>query len=216
MLYLTIIGGAFVAWLILVVLFTPGIPYHIEAEVDPRSDHFIRVLESTAHSALKQDNKVDILTNGSAFYPSMLEAIRGARETINLECYIFKKGEIGDAFIEALSERARAGVRVTIVMDAVGSFGAVHRSAKPLRQAGCRVEPYRRMRWYSLARLNNRTHRELLDVDGRVAFAGGAGIADCGKKPRRGKPRWRATTDRPEGPVVPAIQGVRAGKCVRR
>src|SRR2546427_5204844 len=208
MLYLTIIGGAFVAWLILVVLFTPGIPYHIEAEVDPRSDHFIRVLESTAHSALKQGNKIDILTNGTAFYPSMLAAIRGARETVNMECYIFKKGEIGDAFIEALSERARAGVRVTIVMDAIGSFGAFHRSAKPLRQAGCRVEPYQRMRWYSLARLNNRTHRELLVVDGRVAFAGGAGVADWGAKPRRGKPMWRDTMARIEGPVVSDIQGV--------
>jgi len=208
MFYLTIIGGAFVAWLILVVLFTPGIPYHIEAEVDPRSDHFIRVLESTAHSALKQGNKVDILTNGSAFYPSMLEAIRSARETVNLECYIFKKGEIGDSFIEALSERARAGVRVTIIMDAIGSFGAFHRSAKPLRHAGCRVELYQRMRWYSLARLNNRTHRELLVVDGRVAFAGGAGVADWWARPRRGKPMWRDTMARIEGPVVSDIQGV--------
>src|SRR5438445_1022148 len=210
MLYLTIIGGAFVAWLILVVLFTPGIPYHIEAEVDPRSDHFIRVLESTAHSALKQGNKVDILTNGSAFYPSMLEAIRSARETVNLECYIFKKGEIGDAFIEALSERARAGVRVTIVMDTIGSFGAFHRSAKPLRQAGCRVEPYHRLRWYSLARLNNRTHRELLVVDGEVAFVGGAGIADWWARPRGTRPMWRDTMARVEGPVVSDIQGILA------
>src|SRR2546426_3152291 len=210
MLYLTIIGGAFVAWLILVVLFTPGIPYHIEAEVDPRSDHFIRVLESTAHSALKQGNKIDILTNGTAFYPSMLEAIRGARETVNMECYIFKKGEIGDAFIEALSERARAGVRVTIVMDAIGSFGAFHRSAKPLRQAACRVEPYQRLRWYSLARLNNRTHRELLVVDGEVAFVGGAGIADWWLKPGRRGPMWRDTMVRMAGPVVSDIQGVLA------
>src|SRR5437867_1501105 len=208
MLYLTIIGGAFVAWLILVVLFTPGIPYHIEAEVDSRSDHFIRVLESTAHSALKQGNKVDFLTNGSAFYPSMLEAIRGARETVNLECYIFKKGEIGDAFIEALSERARAGVRVSIVMDAIGSFGAFHRSAKPLRQAGCRVEPYQAIRWYSLARLNNRTHRELLVVDGRVAFVGGAGVSDWWFKRTRGKPMWREMMARIEGPIVSNIQGI--------
>jgi cardiolipin synthase len=208
MLYLTIIGGAFVAWLILVVLFTPGIPYHIQAAVDPRSDHFIRVLESNAHSALKQGNKVEILTNGSSFYPSMLEAIRGARETVNMECYIFKTGAIGDAFIDALSARARAGVRVTIVMDAIGSFGAFHRSAKPLREAGCRVEPYQRMRWYSLARLNNRTHRELLVVDGRVAFAGGAGVADWWAKPHRGKPMWRDTMARIEGPIVADIQGV--------
>jgi len=208
MLYLTIIGGAFVAWLILVILFTPGIPYHIEAPVDPRSDHFIQVLESTAHSTLKRGNQVEILTNGNAFYPAMLEAIRGARETINLECYIFKKGEIGDAFVEALSERARGGVRVTMVMDAIGSFGAFHQSVKPLREAGCRVESYQRMRWYSLARLNNRTHRELLVVDGRVAFVGGAGIADWWAIRYRNKPMWRDTMARIEGPIVSDIQGV--------
>src|SRR5207247_1692904 len=83
-----------------------------------------------------------------------------------------------------------------------------HRSAKPLRRAGCRVEPYQRMRWYGLARLNNRTHRELLVVDGRVAFAGGAGIADWWAKPRRGKAMWRDTMARLEGPVVSDIQGV--------
>ena len=114
MLYLTIIGGAFIAWLILALLFTPHIPYHIEARRStPRSDHFIHVLESTCQTHLEHGNRVEILTNGDTFYPAMLDAIRGARETINMECYIFKKGEIGDAFIDALCERARAGVRVT-------------------------------------------------------------------------------------------------------
>ncbi len=99
MLYLTIIGGAFLAWLILVVLFSPGIAYHIEAPVDARSEYFIQMLESTCHTKLRQGNKIDILTNGSAFYPAMLDAIRSAQETVNLECYIFKKGVIGDQFI---------------------------------------------------------------------------------------------------------------------
>src|SRR5881398_2288799 len=210
MLYLTIIGGAFVAWLILVVLFTPGIPYHVEAVVDPRSDQFSHVLGSTAHSAVKRGNKVEILTNGTAFYPAMLEAIRGARETINMECYIFKKGEMGDQFVEALSERARAGVRVTIVMDAIGSFGAFRRLRKPLREAGARVAAYQRFKWYRLSRLNNRTHRELLVVDGTIAFAGGAGIADWWAKPMRGKPRWREMMARIEGPIVSDIAGIAA------
>src|SRR5439155_13712185 len=108
MLYLTIFGGAVIAWLILVVLFTPAIPYHIEGKVDSRSDHFIHVLESTCQTTLEHGNRIDILTNGTAFYPAMLDAIRAARETVNLECYIFKTGAIGDEFIAALSERARA------------------------------------------------------------------------------------------------------------
>ena len=208
MLYLTIIGGAFIAWLIVAVLFTPHVPYHIEAGIDARSDHFIHVIESTCSTHLESDNRVDILTNGDVFYPAMLAAIKAARETINMECYIFKKGEIGEAFIDALCERARAGVRVTIVMDAIGSFGAFRRSSRPLEAAGCRVAAYQRFTWYRLSRLNNRTHRELLVVDGTVAFVGGAGVADWWAKPNRRKPMWRDMMARIEGPVVAQIQGV--------
>ena len=210
MLYLTVIGGAFIAWLILVTLFTPHIPYHIERDLDATSDHFIRVLESTCLVALTPGNRIEVFTNGDRFYPAMLDAIRGARETINMECYIFKKGAIGDQFIDALAERARAGVRVTLVMDAVGSFGAFRKSAGPLREAGCRVEPYQKLTWYRLSRMNNRTHRELLVIDGRLAFVGGAGVADWWGEPQHGKPMWRDMMARVEGPVVSQIQGIAA------
>jgi len=101
-------------------------------------------------------------------------------------------------------------VRVTLVMDAVGSFGAFRKSAGPLREAGCRVEPYQKLTWYRLSRLNNRTHRELLVVDGRLAFVGGAGVADWWGEPRHGKPMWRDMMARVEGPVVSQIQGIAA------
>jgi cardiolipin synthase len=208
MLWLTIIGGAFVSWLIVAMLFTPHIPYHIEADIDARSDHFVHVLESTCQTHLQDGNRVDVLTNGECFYPAMLEAIRGARETIHMECYIFKKGEIGDRFVEALADRARAGVRVTIVMDAIGSFGAFRRLRKPLRAAGARVAAYQRFKWYRLSRLNNRTHRELLVVDGTTAFVGGAGIADWWLKPAKRGPRWRDMMARIEGPIVSDIAGI--------
>jgi phosphatidylserine/phosphatidylglycerophosphate/cardiolipin synthase-like enzyme len=84
MLYLTIIGGAFIAWVIVAMLFTPHIPYHIEQDVDARSEAFIRVIESTCQTHLEDGNRVTILTNGDAFYPAMLAAIRAARETINM------------------------------------------------------------------------------------------------------------------------------------
>jgi cardiolipin synthase len=208
MLYLTIVGAVFISWLILTTLFTPHVPYHIEADVDAVSDHFVHVLESTCHTRLEPGNRVDILTNGDTFYPAMLEAIRSATETINMECYIFRHGQIADEFIEALSARARAGVRVTLVMDAVGSFGAFRESARPLGAAGCRVAAYQRFAWYRLGRLNNRTHRELLVVDGTVAFIGGAGVADWWWKPHRRKPMWRDVMARIEGPVVSDIQGI--------
>jgi cardiolipin synthase len=206
--YLTIIGGVFIAWLILVVLFAPHIPYHVEEPCDPRSERFIHVLESTCNTALNQHNKIEILTNGPVFYPAMIDAIRGARDTINMECYIFKKGEIADRIVDALVERARAGVRVTVVLDALGSFGVFGDVAKKLIDAGGRVERYQRIQWHSLARLNNRTHRELLVVDGRVAFVGGAGVADWWLKSDRGKPMWRDMMARIEGPLVSNIQGI--------
>ena len=206
--YLTLIGGAFIAWLILVVLFAPHIPYHVEAPVDPRSEHFIHVLESTCNTTLNHHNTFEILTNGTVFYPAMIDAIRGARETINLECYIFKDGEVADRFIDALCERAGAGVHITVVLDAVGSFGAFGKMAKRLNHENCRVERYQRIRWYSLARLNNRTHRELLVVDGRLAFVGGAGVADWWFTRTRGRPMWRDMMARIEGPIVSNIQGI--------
>lgn len=210
MFYLTIIGAAFVCWLIVVVLFTPHIPYHIQGRLDATSDHFVRVLESTCLVTLKRGNRVEILTDGPAFYPAMLDAIRSATETITLEVYIFQKGKIGSAFLDALAERARAGVRITVVMDAIGSFGAFRHAAGLLRAAGCRVEAYQSLRWYRLARLNNRTHREILVVDGCVAFVGGAGVADWWLEDEGSHPRWRDMMARVEGPVVPDIQGVAA------
>jgi cardiolipin synthase len=210
MLWLTIVGGAFLTWVVLAMLFTPHIPYHIEAAIDARSDHFIHVLESTCQTHLEAGNKVEIFTNGDRFYPAMLDAIRAAKETINMECYIFKKGEIGNQFVEVLCGRARAGVRVTIVMDAIGSFGAFRKLRKPLRAAGARVKAYQRFKWYRLSRLNNRTHRELMVIDGTVAFLGGAGIADWWAKPMHGKPMWRDMMARVEGPVVSDIAGILA------
>jgi cardiolipin synthase len=209
MLWLTIIGGAFISWFVLALLFTPHIPYHIEADIDACSDHFVHVLESTCQTHLEHGNRVEIFTNGDQFYPAMLDAIRHARETVTMECYIFKTGEIGEQFIDALRERAQAGVRVTLVMDAIGSFG-VRKGADVLKEAGARVARYQGFSWYRLGRLNNRTHRELLVVDGTIAFAGGAGVADWWAKPMHGKPMWRDMMARIEGPVVSKIQGVLA------
>lgn len=207
--YLTFIGAAFVIWLVVVFLFTPHIDYRGTAQLDATSARFQHVLQSTCQAALHHHNHVEILTNGTTFYPAMLEAIRGAERSIDIECYIFHRGEIASRFVEALAERARSKVKVTIVVDAIGSPRRL--SAEPLnilREAGCRIERYQGLKWYRLARLNNRTHRELLIVDGRVAFIGGAGIADQWFRGRRGEKPWRDTMARVEGPVVASLQGV--------
>jgi cardiolipin synthase len=210
MVWLEFAGGAFLAWLILVFLFTPGINYHLSHRTSIHAQDFLYTIQSTCQAALHHNNRVEIFTNGVEFYPAMLAAIRSATRSINLECYIMQAGRVADQFIDALAERARHGVNVTIVVDAIGSFSLWGRPVRRLRAAGCRIEAYQRLRWYRLARINNRTHRELLIVDGRVAFAGGAGIADQWLSPRGRRPPWRDTMARLEGPIVAALQGVAA------
>jgi cardiolipin synthase A/B len=208
--WLEVAGGIFLAWLVLVFLFTPGINYHLSRRTSVHADDFLYTIHSTCQAALHHDNKVTVYTNGTEFYPAMLEAIRSATRSVNMECYIFQPGRIANQFIDALSDRARKGINVTIVVDAIGSFSLWGGPVRRLRKAGCRIESYQRLRWYSLARINNRTHRELLVVDGRIAFAGGAGIADWWAFPRRRRPPWRDTMAKFEGPIVAALQGVTA------
>ena len=208
--WLATAGAVFLAWLILVFLFTPHINYHLAQRTSVHADDFLYTLQSTCQAALHHGNRVDIFTNGPEFYPAMLDAVRSATRSINMECYIFQPGRIADQFIDVLADRARLGVQVTLVVDAIGSFNLWGAPLRRLREAGCRVEAYQRIKWYSLARLNNRTHRELLIVDGRIAFIGGAGVADWWNFASRKGPPWRDTMARIEGPVVAALQGVAA------
>ncbi|HEY7442727.1 MAG TPA: phospholipase D-like domain-containing protein [Vicinamibacterales bacterium] len=206
--FATVIGAIFIIWLILVVFFTPGINYYVEARQDACSPEFSYKLVATSQAVFYRGNRVEVLTNGANFYPAMLQAIRGATQSINLECYIFHPGKIADQFVEALIERASAGVTVTIVADAIGSARLGGTPVSRLRAAGCRIEFYQPLRWHRLARLNNRTHRELLIIDGRVGFIGGAGIADWWAIVEGTTRPWRDTMARVEGPVVTAMQGV--------
>jgi len=210
MVWLSIAGAVFLTWLIVVVLFTPAIPYRLSHRTSVRDAGFLYTIQSTCQATLHHGNRVQILTNGPEFYPAMLEAIRGATRSVSMELYIFRPGTVANQFVAALSDRARHGVNVTIVVDAIGSFSLWSRPVRRLRKAGCRIESYQRVRWYSLARINNRTHRELLIVDGRIAFAGGAGIADWWAVPGKHARPWRDTMARIEGPVVAALQGVAA------
>lgn len=210
MIWLALAGALFLTWLVLVFLFTPGIGYHVRARVPLDSPAFVHTLESMCQAAVHRGNRVEVFTNGEHFYPAMLDTIAAAERSITMECYIFQPGQIATRFIGALGERARRGVTVTLVLDAIGSSAMGRREMAALRDAGVRVEFYQRLRWYSLARFNNRTHRELLVVDGRVAFTGGAGVADWWSGDDASQPAWRDTMVRVEGPVVAALQGVAA------
>ena len=201
------IALAFIAWFTLVVLFTPRIDYQVTAPLRPDSDEFIYVLQATCQASIHPHNRVEVFTNGSQFYPAMRDAIRAAERSVNLEAYIFQPGAAADMIVEAMIERAQAGVEVRVVFDAIGSSYLVNSAARRQAAHGCRVAFYQPITWYRLHRLNNRTHRELLVVDGTVAFTGGAGVADWWYRPMRGRPTWRDTMARIEGPVAAAMQG---------
>jgi cardiolipin synthase A/B len=206
--YLAIIGGLFLAWLVVVVLFTPRIDYQVRQRLNCDSRQFLHALHSTTQTTVHHDGRFEVLTNAVEFYPAMIDAIKHARSSVNMECYIFRPDRIGRQFMAAMAERAQAGVAVTLVADAIGSMWLGLGAIRRLRRDGVRVELYQRFKWYRLARLNNRTHRELLIVDGKVAFVGGAGVGDQWAKGQRGKRPWRDTMARITGPVVSAIQGV--------
>jgi cardiolipin synthase A/B len=195
-------------WFVVVLFFTPRIDYRVSNPIRPDSDEFLHVVQSTCQAAIHFNNKVEILTNGAQFYPAMRDAIRAAESSVNLEAYVFRRGEAADMLIDTMVERARAGVEVRVTLDAVGSAFMFGEPLNKLREAGCKVQFYQTLTWYRFHRLNNRTHRELLVVDGRVAFTGGAGVADQWLKPHGDRAAWRDTMVRIEGPIVAALQGV--------
>ena len=148
---------------------------HRFAVSDPQ---FVRSMNHLLGPGILAGNRIKALQNGDEIFPAMLEAIRGARETITFETYIYWSGEIGKKFSEALCERARAGVKVHVLLDWVGTGKIETKYLDDLKAAGVEVERYHPLRWYTVARINNRTHRKLLVVDGKIGFTGGVGIAD--------------------------------------
>ena len=187
-----------------------------ERRVERRIEHrygtgdpqFLRTMGVLLGPAILPGNRVQYLENGDEIFPAMLEAIAGARETITFETYIYWSGEIGKRFAEALAERARAGVRVHVLMDWVGSGQMDDALLEQLETAGVEVEKYHPLHWYHLARFNQRTHRKLLVVDGRIGFTGGVGIADKWAGDAQDPDHWRDAHFRIEGPAVAQIQAV--------
>jgi len=180
--------------------------YHMKHQFAVEDFAFVQTMHALTGAAVSSGNRVEVLKNGVRFFPSMLAAIKAAKKTINLEFYIYWDGEIGRVFAEALAERARAGVAVKIILDAVGSVRMSQTLIDFMSRNGVDVEWYHPLRWYTLSRANHRTHRKLLIVDGEVGFTGGAGIADEWLGDAESKEHWRETMIRVEGPVVTQMQ----------
>jgi cardiolipin synthase len=151
-------------------------------------------------------NRVVNLENGEQIFPAMLAAIRGARRTITFETFIYWSGEVGRAFAAALAERARAGVAVHVLLDWLGSQRMDRALLDTMESAGVQVQRYHPLRWYTLNRVNNRTHRKLMIVDGEVGFTGGVGIADPWRGAAQDPDHWRDSHYCVHGPAVAQMQ----------
>ena len=170
------------------------------------SSEFLHSMAGATNTPFMPGNRIDILNNGDQFYPAMLEAIGQARSAITFEAYIYWAGEVGRKFAEAMAAKARSGVAVKILLDAVGSPDIGDEILETLRGSGCQVRWYHPLRWYSINRVNNRTHRKSLVIDGRIGFTGGAGIADQWLGHAQDPEHWRDIQIRVEGPAVVPLQ----------
>lgn len=194
-------------YLLFLLLFEVGASYGISVPVHRLDDaERMRVLTTLLATPVLPIHSLQVLREGREFYVPHLAAIRTAAHSVHLEAYIFHSGRTADAFLEALCERARAGVRVRVTIDAIGSFRIPKSSFATLIAAGGSVCRYHPLRWSMLRRWNNRTHRNLLVVDGQVAFVGGAGVADYWS--RAEPPPWRDCVVRVSGPIVGGLQAV--------
>ncbi len=177
---------------------------HTAAASDPA---FLRSLSGLYGSNLLPGNSIETLTNGDEIFPAMLDAIHSAEISVNFETYVYWSGRIAREFAEALSDRARHGVEVRVLMDWAGSQQMEPELIDLMEEAGVRVVRFRPLKWYTLDRINNRTHRKLLIVDGQVGFTGGVGIGDEWLGDARNPDEYRETHYRITGPVVAMLQG---------
>ena len=170
------------------------------------SPQFDRAMGNLLGPGVLGGNEVTDLQNGDQIFPAMLAAIRAAQRTITFETYIYWSGAVGQQFADALSERARAGVKVHVLLDWVGSAKMDESYLDEMQRAGVQIEKFYKPHWYNLARLNNRTHRKLLVVDGKVGFTGGVGIAPQWTGHAQDPEHWRDTHYQVRGPAVAHMQ----------
>jgi len=172
-----------------------------------RLQRFRRTLEGLVGIPATEGNAVDVLRNGDRIFPAMLDAIRSATSTVDLLSYVYWTGQVADDFAAACCERARAGVRVRILLDAVGAMQMNRELVHQMEAAGCHLQWFRQPTTWKLWEANSRSHRKVLVCDEAVAFIGGVGIAEEWEGDARTPNEWRDTHLRVRGP---AVDGLRA------
>ena len=184
-----------------------GHGYELRGEVDAGEPNFLRAAEALTGAPVSYGNDVDLLVNGDQIFPAYLDAIASAEETVNLLTYAYWKGDIAIDVAEALCDRARSGVECNVIIDALGGAQMDRALVDKMRDAGVAFCWFRPLRPYAVRRLENRTHRKLLIVDGTVGFTGGVGIAEEWTGDAQDPGHWRDSHVRVRGPAVRGLQG---------
>ena len=184
-----------------------GHGYELRGEVSVGEPRFMRDAEALTGAPVSQGNDVELLVNGDAIFPAYVGAIKDARETVNLLTYAYWRGDIATDVAETLCAKARDGVECNVLIDAVGGAKMQRKLIGEMRDAGVTVHYFRPPKPYAVRRLQYRTHRKLLIVDGRVGFTGGVGIAEEWTGDAQDPDHWRDTHVRVRGPVVRGLQG---------
>ncbi|MEP6757862.1 MAG: phospholipase D-like domain-containing protein [Actinomycetota bacterium] len=179
----------------------------MNASVTDRTATVRRTLEGIIGVPMTEGNHVSILRNGDQIFPDMLEAIAGAQHTIDFLTFVYWSGEIGTRLAEAMSERARAGVRVRALLDGWGCHPIDRPLVDEMQEAGVQVRWFRPLKQFEPHKMNHRTHRKVMIVDESIGFTGGVGIADEWQGDSRNVSEWRDTHFRVVGP---AVDGLRA------
>ena len=167
---------------------------------------FYGTLQAYADAPIVGGNRVDVLLNGVEIFPAMLEAVRGAKASINYAQYFFEDGLVARDLAEALAERCRAGLAVNVLLDGVGTLSMPREYWELMKRSGCHVATYRPVRPWLFHRANKRNHRRILVVDGHIGFTGGSGVSRKWMGDGRTKDHWRDTDVRVEGPAVEWLQ----------
>ena len=184
------------------------IEHKIERRYGSDDPQFIRSMGLLLGPPVISGNRFEVLLNGDEIFPSMLEGIASAQKTITFETFIYWSGAIGEQVASALSEKARTGVAVHVLLDWVGSQKMDRHYLQMLKDAGAEVIQYHKPHWTGLGRMNDRTHRKLLVIDGRIGFTGGVGIAQEWTGHAQDDMHWRDSHFRVTGPVVGHMQAV--------
>lgn len=181
--------------------------YDMGADLEVDSPDFVRAAEALTGAPISEGNHAELLINGDSIFPAILETIRSAERTLNLETYVYWRGDITSEVAGAVCERAKAGVRCNVILDALGSALMDRSQIREMQDAGVNVVRFRPVKPYTLRRLANRSHRRVLVVDGKVGMTGGVGIAEEWTGNAEDPDHWRDTHVRVQGPVVRGLQG---------